>query len=280
MPVGDATFWLYLDDFGTVQGPFPHTQMKDWVARGCLFGDTLVHPFTGEGTRSFALHPRARVRVLVCVCFTVVWCVVCGSRKPRSVNILMRRCDWFPCINMRHNSVREVQVPARASLGVARVLFDPLPVTHRTDVCLPSRCVCACLPAHGASLRHFPFVFVVLRWSGGPVVRWSGGPVVRWSGGAGGGPPDPSLFCRVAELFPDGDSVFCDETADASLGRFLLMRRFVPVRAAAEGMGVDPGLAQRAVGVMVAGDMPPDVMLLLDIVQSLGAQPAPASATA
>ena len=69
MPVGNETYWVYLDDFGAVQGPFTDTQMRDWVLRSCLFPDTLIHPFTGVCSMVvLCLHQRCMLCVSACVC--------------------------------------------------------------------------------------------------------------------------------------------------------------------------------------------------------------------
>ena len=41
--------WMYIDDFGNLQGPFADDQMLAWLLRNSLFPDTMIHPFIGEG---------------------------------------------------------------------------------------------------------------------------------------------------------------------------------------------------------------------------------------
>ncbi len=75
MPVGNETYWVYLDDFGAVQGPFTDTQMRDWVLRSCLFPDTLIHPFTGVcSMQILCLYQLC----MLCVSMCVLPCCSCG----------------------------------------------------------------------------------------------------------------------------------------------------------------------------------------------------------
>jgi hypothetical protein len=83
------------------------------------------------------------------------------------------------------------------------------------------------------------------------------------------GTPDVSLFCRIVDLFPRLEHAFSGENMTSTAQRFHDLRRFLPVRAAAEGMGVDSSLARQAVDIMLSGGMAPDVILLLDIVQTI-----------
>ena len=51
--------WMYIDDFGNLQGPFADDQMLAWLLRNSLFPDTMIHPFIGEGEYLcvFWVHP-------------------------------------------------------------------------------------------------------------------------------------------------------------------------------------------------------------------------------
>jgi hypothetical protein len=83
------------------------------------------------------------------------------------------------------------------------------------------------------------------------------------------GTPDVGLFCRIADLFPRLDHAFNGEGMASTAQRFHQLRRYIPVRTAAEGMGVDPALARQALDIMMDGGMAPDVLLLLDIVHTI-----------